>query len=89
MSVFGSVMPGSHDLGAAGVHHDLRAVIAPPLAQLGLAVHDRDDLHALAAGVGQPERQRDGADLGHLVQGQQQRRVQAAAGGAWPISVAV
>ena len=36
------------------------------------------DLDALAAGVRQPGRQRDRADLGHLVQAHQQRRVQAA-----------
>ena len=56
------------------------AVGAPPAAQLGFAVGDGDDLDALAAGVGQPGRDRDGADLGDLVQGHQQRRVEPAAG---------
>ena len=71
---------GEPDLGAGGVHDDAGAVGAPPAAELGFAVGDGDDLDALAAGVGQPGRDRDGADLGDLVQGHQQRRVEPAAG---------
>ena len=40
----------------------------------------RPDLHALAAGVGEPLRQRNRADLRDLVERHQQRRVQPAAG---------
>ena len=56
----------------------------PTGGELGFAVGDGDDLDALAAGVGQPGRQRDRADLGHLVQGHQQRRVEPAAADACP-----
>ena len=67
---------GQEHLHRAGVQDDLAAVLAPPSGQLRLAVHHGDHLDALAAGVRQPERQRDGADLGDLVQAHQQRRVQ-------------
>ena len=67
---------GQEHLHRGGVQDDLAAVLAPPLGELGLAVHDGDDLDALAAGVRQPGRQRDRADLGDLVQAHQQRRVQ-------------
>ena len=67
---------GQEHLDRAGVEHDLAAVVAPPFGELSFAVHDGDDLDALAAGVRQPGRQRDRADLGHLVQAHQQRRVQ-------------
>ncbi len=69
---------GQPHLHPAGVQDDLAAVVAPAAAQLRLAVHDGDDLDALAAGVGQPGRQRDRADLGDLVQRHEQRRVQPA-----------
>ena len=45
---------GQPDLDPGGVQDDLGAVLAPPGAQLRLAVRDGDDLDALAAGVGQP-----------------------------------
>ena len=51
---------GQPDLATAGVHHDLSAVVVPAGAQLRLAVDDGDNLDAFAAGVGQPEGQRDG-----------------------------
>ncbi len=41
---------------------------------------DGDDLDALPAGVGEPGRDRHGTDLGDLVQGHQERRVESAAG---------
>ena len=59
---------GQEHLHRAGVEDDLAAVVTPASGQLGLAVDDGDDLDALAAGVRQPGRQRDRADLGHLVQ---------------------
>ena len=59
---------GQEHLHRGGVEDDLAAVLAPPVGELGLAVHDRDDLDALAAGVRQPGRQRDRADLRNLVQ---------------------
>ena len=69
---------GQEHLHRGGVQDDLPAVVAPAFGELGFAVHDGDHLDALAAGVGQPERQRDRADLGHLVQAHQQRRIQPA-----------
>ena len=65
---------------AGGVHDDPGPVLAPPLAQLRLAVHHGDDLDALAAGVGQPLRQRHRAYLGDLVEREQHRVGQPAAG---------
>src|SRR6266849_4370895 len=59
----------------------LAAVFTPAAGQLSLAVHDGDHLDALAAGVRQPGRQRDRADLRHLVQAHQQRRIQPAGEG--------
>ena len=67
---------GQEHLHRGGVEHDLASVITPAVGELGLAVHDGDDLDAFAAGVRQPERQRDRADLRYLVQAHQQRRVQ-------------
>ena len=67
---------GQEHLHRGGVQDDLPSVVAPPVGQLGLAVHDGDDLDAFAAGVYQPERQRDRADLGDFVQAHQQRRIQ-------------
>ena len=67
---------GQERLDRGGVQDDLAAVVAPAAGELGLAVHDGDDLDALAAGVRQPGRERDRADLGDLVQAHQQRRVQ-------------
>ena len=88
--VAGSEMPGSQILAPEVSMMIAGAVGAPPAAQLGFAVGDGDDLDALAAGVGQPGRHRDRADLGDLVQGHQQRRVQPCrrAGGC-PASAAV
>src|SRR5579875_1565386 len=71
---------GEPDFGAGGVHDDAGAVDAPAVAELGFAVGDGDDLDALAAGVGEPGRQGDGADLGDFVQGHEQGWVEAAAG---------
>ena len=58
---------GQEHLDRGGVQDDLAAVIAPASGELGFAVHDGADLDALAAGVRQPGRQRDRADLGHLI----------------------
>ena len=59
----------------------MAAVVTPAAGQLGFAVDDGADLDAFAAGVRQPGRQRDRADLGDLVQAHEQRRVQAAGPG--------
>jgi hypothetical protein len=67
---------GQEHLHRAGVPDNLAAVVLPPSRQLGLAMHNRDDLDALAARIRQPLRQRDRADLGDLIQAHQQRRVQ-------------
>src|SRR5712691_10861592 len=73
---------GEPGLRAAGVHDDAGAAGSPPAAELGFAVGDGGDLDAFAAGVGQPGRHRDRADLGDLVEGEQERGVEAAAGHA-------
>ena len=73
-------MPGSQ-IFAPEVSRITRAPSrAPPGAELGFAVRDGDDLDALAAGVGQPGRDRYRADLGDLVQRHEQRRVEPPAG---------
>ena len=69
---------GQEHLHRAGVHDDLAAVVTPAFGELGFAVRHRDDLDAFAAGVGQPGRQRHRANLGHLVQAHQERRIQTA-----------
>src|SRR5262249_56065841 len=65
---------GQENLAAGGVADDLRAVFAPPVAELPEAVADDGNLDAAAAGVGHEVGDVDRGDVGDLVQRHQQWR---------------